>query len=342
MIIYPDKLIKCSKIGVTAMSAGVYDEKSLVKIEAAVRNLNEKNLEILETQDVRMNKKFVSATAQNRVDEFLSLWESEDVLYMPVAFGGEFLMETIPYLHRNKDRIIAGKPKWVQGYSDVSLLLFYLTTNYNFATIHSYLFSKYAMNIWHKSVEVPFNFVMAPADFTQESFAMYEKEKNSETGSECNSFNLTEKVEYKSLFGESKINISGRLIGGCMDVLKLLMGTPYDNTKAFCNSFAEGMLWYLENCEMSITDVKRTLWQMKENGWFDNANGFLIGRTASNTSMYDFTYEDSLRDVLGDLKVPVVYDVDIGHVAPQWTMINGAYAEFDYENGKGKILQKMI
>ena len=127
-----------------------------------------------------------------------------------------------------------------------------------------------------------------------------------------------------------------------MDVIKLLIGTPYDNTRKFCESFQEGMLWYLENCEMSVADVKRTLWQMRESGWFDNANGFLIGRTASNASMADFTYEDALMDVLGELKVPVVYDVDIGHVAPQWTMINGACAEFTYENGKGRIAQKIV
>lgn len=341
-MVYPDKLTKCYKIGVTAMSAGIDDERSLIKTEAAIKKLNEKGFDVVETPDLRTHRKFVSTTAQNRVNEFLSLWENEDVLYIPIAFGGEFLMETIPFLHNNKNRIVSSKPKWVQGFSDVSLLLFYLTTNYNFATIHSYSFSGYAMDTWDRAIETPFNFVTAPSDFVQESFCMYEKERNREAGTECNSFNLTEKVEYKSLFGESNINIKGRVIGGCMDVIKLLVGTPYDNTRKFCESFQEGMLWYLENCEMSVADVKRTLWQMRESGWFDNANGFLIGRTASSASMADFTYEDALMDVLGELKVPIVYDVDIGHVSPQWTMINGALAEFTYENGRGKIAQKIV
>ncbi len=342
MIIYPDAVVNGSKIGVTAMSAGIDDERSLVKTEAAIQKLTNKGFKIVETPDLRTHQKFVSATAEIRSDEFLSLWEREDISYMPIAFGGEFLMETIPYLHHNKNRIICAKPKWVQGFSDVSLLLFYLTTNYNIATVHTYSFSAYAMNKWHKSIEMPFKFVTNPCNFTQESFEEYEKDRNREIGAECNSFNLTEKVEYKSLFGENSVKMNGRLIGGCMDVIKVLLGTPYDNTKSFCSNFKEGMLWYLENCEMPITDVKRTLWQMRESGWFNNANGFLIGRTANCTMMDDFTYEDALKDVLEELGVPVVYNVDIGHVAPQWTMINGAFAEFSYENGKGMISQKMI
>ena len=44
-------------------------------------------------------------------------------------------------------------------------------------------------------------------------------------------------------------------------------------------------------------------------------------------------------DILKELNVPVIYDVDIGHTDPQWTMVNGAFAEFEYKDGKGKITQ---
>lgn len=342
MIIYPKKFNMGEKIGVTAMSSGIYDERGLLKTEAAIKKLTDIGNEIIVTPDVRKCEKFVSESGKVRVEEFLSLWENNDICYMPIAFGGEFLMETLPYLHKNAERIKNAKPKWVQGYSDVSLLLFYLTTNYNIATVHSYSFSAYAMKEWHKSIKSAFDFVCNPSEFTQNSFELYEGERIREVGTECDSFDLSESVSYKSLFKDEKINMQGRIIGGCMDVLKLLLGTSYDNTKLFCSQFDEGMLWYLENCEMPITDVKRTLWQMRECGWFDNANGFLIGRTANSMQMFDFTYQDALRDVFEELNVPVVFDVDIGHIAPQFTIINGSFAEFEYENGKGKLTQKII
>ena len=81
---------------------------------------------------------------------------------------------------------------------------------------------------------------------------------------------------------------------------------------------------------------------MKQSGWFDNTNGVLIGRTFSQSDIKDFTYLDVLHKIFDDMNVPVVYDIDFGHLAPQWTIINGSYAEFEYEIGKGKLKQRMI
>ena len=323
------------------MSAGISDERGRIRIDAAISKFINKGFEIVETSNLRTNQKFVSTDAITRVNEFLSLWKDESIKYIPIAFGGEFLMETIPFLNDNKKQIENSYPTWVQGFSDISLLLFYLTTNFNIATLHSYSFSAFSMDKWHKSISVPFDFVMNPTDFEQVSFEHYEKERIRERGFECASFNLNGDVIYKELNGSNNVSMSGRLIGGCMDVIKLLPGTPFDATKKFCSQFNEGMIWYLENCEMSIADVKRTLWQMSKAGWFDNANGFLIGRTASCEDMEDFTYQDALLDTLGKLEVPVVYDVDIGHVAPQWTIVNGAFGSFSFENGKGKLFQEL-
>jgi hypothetical protein len=111
----------------------------------------------------------------------------------------------------------------------------------------------------------------------------------------------------------------------------------YDDAKEFCKQFDEGMVWYLENCEMSVCDLYRSLWQMKNAGWFENANAFLIGRTRANNTIGDFTYEDVLHKVFDDMNVKVIYDVDFGHVQPQWAMVNGSYAKFEYKDGKGKM-----
>ena len=81
---------------------------------------------------------------------------------------------------------------------------------------------------------------------------------------------------------------------------------------------------------------------MKQAGWFDNANGFLIGRTAVKKEMFDFTYEDALHMAFDDIGVPVFYDVDIGHLPPQWIMVNGSLGEFTFNTDNSKLIQKMI
>ncbi len=238
------------------------------------------------TPDVYTSEKFVSASAEVRAREFLELWTDEKIKHVLIACGGEFLMETLPYLEMNKDKIKNANPKWVQGFSDVSLLLFYLTTNYDFSTIHANSFSSYAMKELHDSLLRPLNFVKNCKAFEQESFELYEIQRNREIGHECDLYNLTEKVEYKNIKnGNQREHFSGRLLGGCVDVLKTIIGTPFDSTRTFCLKQSEGIIWYLENCEMSLTELKRTLWQMQVAGWFDNANGFLIGRTNSSETV---------------------------------------------------------
>lgn len=339
-MVYPNKINIGEKIGVTALSSGLSDERGINKERYAKQNISNMGFKIVETKDVLQGKKLVSTDAKKRAEEFLSLWENEDIKHILIACGGEFLMETLPYI--DKKTIESNKPKWVQGYSDVSLLLFFLTTNFDIATIHSYSFSTYAMTPLHESLLLPINFVQNVNDIAQSSYNLYEIQRNRDVGHEKDEMNLSEEVVYKSLYNKEKINMSGRLIGGCLDVLKVIIGTDFDNTQKFCKRQSEGMLWYIENCEMSVTDFKRALWQMKMAGWFDNANGFIIGRTNSKEAIEDFTYEDALHDIFDDMNVDVIYDIDVGHTNPQWMMVNGAFATFEYENEKGKILQKMI
>lgn len=197
------------------------------------------------------------------------------------------------------------------------------------------------MNELDKSLLNQINILENCNKSVQENFDLYEKEKYPRDERIYTPFNLTDKVEYKHLYGKDSDLIEGRLLGGCIDTIIQLLGTPYDNTTKFCNQFDEGIIWYLENCELTVPALYRALWQMKQSGWFKNAKGFIIGRTRSDQAVEDFEYLDALHKAFDDIHVPVIYDVDIGHVAPQWTMINGAYAKFEYNLGKGKITQEM-
>ncbi len=57
-------------------------------------------------------------------------------------------------------------------------------------------------------------------------------------------------------------------------------------------------------------------------GWLDAANAVLIGRPGAPDSSR-FTQLDALESALGELEVPVLYDVDLGHVPPQLALVNG-------------------
>jgi len=337
-IVYPTCIKKGATFGITATSDGLANEIYSNRLDNAIKNVRNLGYNVVETNNVRTRSKLVSSDAKVRAMEFLSLWEDEQISVIGQLFGGEFLLEMLPYIDKNI--IQKNNPKWVFGYSDSSLLNFFLTTNFNIATLTCDNFISYGMDVIHDSL---FNILYClenDKELTQESFELYEKEKLPRDKRVYNgTYNLTEKVLYKNLYDTKSEAFSGRIIGGCIDALACILGTPYDNTKAFCKQF-DGMLWYLENCELTLPSLYRALWQMKEAGWFVNAKAFIIGRTRAQVDIEDFTYLDVLHKIFDDLKVPVIYDVDTGHVSPQWTMINGSYAYFEYENGKGKLIQE--
>jgi muramoyltetrapeptide carboxypeptidase LdcA involved in peptidoglycan recycling len=80
---------------------------------------------------------------------------------------------------------------------------------------------------------------------------------------------------------------------------------------------------------------------LRRNRWFDGLSGLLIGRSAgpSPESQTSLSYTEALFATLGGLPCPVIYDVDIGHQPPQFTLVNGAVAHVQFETGRGSITQ---
>ncbi len=53
------------------------------------------------------------------------------------------------------------------------------------------------------------------------------------------------------------------------------------------------------------------------------------------------TQQDAVRDALGDLDVPVVLDVECGHVAPFLPLVNGAPARVVLDGERREISQEL-
>ncbi len=80
--------------------------------------------------------------------------------------------------------------------------------------------------------------------------------------------------------------------------------------------------------------LRRGLWQLYEAGWFENVKGFVFGREAFFSTTTETDYRQALEHALSKFNVPVIMNADIGHKPPQFTMINGAVADIDYNNGR--------
>ncbi|MFO7815975.1 MAG: LD-carboxypeptidase [Halanaerobiales bacterium] len=339
MIKYPAPLEKGDVIGVTAPSSGVQGVFSS-KLDNAINKFEELGYKVIETESVRKQKKLVSASPQIRAEEFIELYNNQDVKAIIPPWGGEFLMEILPYL--NFEDLKKSEPKWILGFSDISTLLFTFTLKTNIATVHGPNFLDFGNNQVHNSVLNVLDILNKKSGetFKQKSLDQYQEEWLEVTEDNFPSYNLTEEVSWKYINYNN--NFSGRLIGGNMDVLCKLIGTEYGIVSDFLKQYNEvGIVWYFESCEMDATDIHRTFWQMKMNGWFKNCNGLLFGRVAGYNNVQDYSYVDALENMSNDLNIPIIYDIDLGHKPPQLTFINGAYAEIKISDDKEEIIQTL-
>ena len=332
-MIYPEFLKEKDTIGVTAPSDGITDKVKLKRLDNAIKNFEDRSFIIKETPNVRCSVKGRSASSKERTDELESLYKDDNVKAIICASGGDFLLEMLSELDFN---VIKDNPKWLQGFSDPTGLLFTITNNLDIATIYADNFGCFGMEPWHKSLENNLE-ILKGNIIEQTSFSKYEKGyKDYITGKEP--YELTEKVYWQNLNNEEVINIKGRMIGGCLDIITDLFGTRFDKTKDFLEKYKDdGIIWYFDVCELSSESIIRILWKLKDNNYFKYTKGILFSRVYACNSYYDITYEEAIYESLKDLNIPIIINTDIGHVSPRMTIINGAIATITSSKGKGKI-----
>ena len=57
----------------------------------------------------------------------------------------------------------------------------------------------------------------------------------------------------------------------------------------------------------------------------------------TDASYYDISFKEAVKKSLEDLDIPIIINIDIGHIPPRMTIINGAIAVINSKNGKGTI-----
>ncbi len=331
-MIFPKWIEKGDIIGVTACSGGKTSPVDMIRLDNAAKQFAVRGYKVTETTDVRTEEKGRSAPAPVRAEQLSSLVQNPEVTWVIQACGGDYLAEMLSYTDFEE---IKKHPKWYQGYSDPTGLLFTVTTNCDMATVYAGNYGDFGMEQWHCCLEENVEILEGKLAL-QKSFPFYKAGFAERiTGYEDYQEDTPVKWECEGNSAE----LSGRLLGGCLDVLLDLAGTRFDRTAEWCERYKEdGILWYLESFALSAERLTCGLWRLKEAGWFRHAKGFVFGRPTFFSSDYEIGYKEAVEAVLGELNLPIVYEADIGHKAPRMTVINGAKAKITVKDGKGEVL----
>lgn len=345
-ITFPSSFSRSQIIGVTAPSSGLSAPAHKARLDLIISQMNKRGIKVIEGKCLRNDVKHVSGSAQERADDFLDLWNNNEVSAIVPPWGGELLIEILERI--DFERLAkSSNPKWVLGYSDTATLLFPLTLMTGIASAHGSNLMDLIENQVFGVTEAYLKYLSTPpgGSFSQTSFPKFQTQWTKYEENLEAKFNVEHDVRWKSLKNNKQESMRGRLIGGCLDTLIHLIGTPYGDLPQFIREFKnDGTILYFENCELSPVSVARSLIQMKYAGWFKNINGLLIGRSAAaiGNNPNSLQYVEALHSVLGGFDFPILFDVDIGHQPPQLLLINGAKAEIDFADDAAKIVQTLL
>lgn len=186
-----------------------------------------------------------------------------------------------------------------------------------------------------------------PHDAVVRGYGQWEKESLKNPENPLAPYNLTEPLAIRTYVGREpacgEVAFQGRLLGGCLDCLVNLPGTRFDRTREFAERYREdGIIWFLEACELNVFAIRRGLWQLEESGWFEHVKGFLIGRPENGEPMMGLDAYSAVLEVAGRKDVPVVMDVDLGHLPPMMPIVVGSMADVAVKGNDIRIEMRYV
>lgn len=249
--------------------------------------------------------------------------------------GGELMCEILDYV--DFEKIKSAEPKWYMGFSDNTNMTFLLATLCDTASVYGPCAAAFGMEPWHESLEDAYQLLRGTKK-TISGYELWEKEGLKDEEHPLLPYHVTEKKELKTFLPgekeavvETQVHMEGRLLGGCMDCLVNLLGTKYDKVADFSERYKnEGIIWFLESCDLNVMAIRRAVWQMKHAGWFSFVKGFIIGRPlVFGQELMGLDAYHAVVDLLEEFQVPIIMDADIGHLPPMMPLICGSYAHVE-------------
>lgn len=339
---YPATLRPGDRIGVTSPSSGVPGPLE-ARLDVAVRAVEARGYDVV-VGSCMDGEGHVSAPATQRAKELMAMLTDPGIRAVVPPWGGETAIDLLPLL--DWEALREAGPTWLVGFSDISTLLTPLTLLTGTATLHG-------NNLMDTPYQTPdglvgwLDVVTLPPG---KSFTQRPPCRHRSTGwvdyaahPAVSDLVLDAPGRWTRLDSGGDVVVEGRLIGGCIETLCNLAGTPFGDVGAFAAAHApDGLLVYVEAAEDDAATICRNLHGMRLAGFFTGANAVIVGRTAA-PAIASMTQHEAVLDALGDLGVPIIADVECGHVAPYLPIVNGAHGRLEYSaDGRRNLLTQTL
>ena len=253
---------------------------SLSEIQTAINIIEEKGYQVALGKNLFKKDRQFSGTIAERTEDLQTMLDDKNIKAILCARGGYGTVQIIPFLNFEQ---FAKTPKWLIGYSDVTVLHSYIHQQLNIPTLHA---------------TMPINF----QDYNIDSepivslFNVLESKKNSY------------KIPYNKL--NRKGNAEGIIIGGNLSILYSLRGTPADID-------CDNKILFIEDLDEYLYHIDRMIMNLKWSGKLKNLKALIVGGMSDmndNSIPFGKSAKEIIREAVEEYDYPVLFDFPAGHI----------------------------
>jgi len=267
------KLKKGDKIGIISTARKINSEE----LKYSVELIEKWGLVPVLGQNIYNSDCQYAGNDKERIEDVQQMLNNSEIKAILCARGGYGSVRIIDHIDFT---IFAEKPKWIAGFSDVTVIHSHLH-NLNIPTLHSTM----------------------PISFKSNTSASVESLKKAlfgeNTDINCNSHPLN-----RNGVG------NGQIIGGNLSILYSLIGTPSD-----INTY--GKILFIEDLDEYLYHIDRMMMSLKRSGKLAFLKGLIVGSMAKmndNNIPFGKTAEQIILDAVSDYDYPVCFNFPAGHI----------------------------
>lgn len=248
------------------------------------------------------SKNYFSGSDKERLDDFQQMLDDDEIKAILCARGGYGVGRIIEDIDFKKFK---KNPKWIIGYSDITIL-------------HTHIFSNYEISSLHAPMASAFNNGENQNEFIASLKDALEDQKI--------------KYQVSSHEFNRKGEAIGELVGGNLSLFVHLDGTSSDiKTK--------GKILFLEDVGEYLYNIDRMFYHLKRAGKLNKLAGLIIGSFSDNKDTerpFGKTAYEIIYDIVKDYKFPVCFGFPVGHEKENYALKVGV--GYKLKVGKGKVI----
>ena len=281
-MIVPPFLKKGDKIAITCPA-----KKLPHGIEQAVQLIKSWGLEVVLGETVNASFNQFAGDDTLRAQDFQQFLDDPSVKAIIAARGGYGTIRIIDKLDFSR---FSDQPKWIIGFSDITVLHSHIHAVFNTATIHGQM----------------------PLNVTDGTAGSFESVRKALFGEELR---YSSKSTAQQIYGEAE----GILIGGNLTLLAMMSGSVSEMDYT-------GKILFLEDVGEYLYSIDRLMWHLKRAGKLSQLKGMVVGQFSGlkdNDVPFGQTVEEIIASHVSDYGFPVCFDFPAGHICDNQALILG-------------------